>query len=313
MNKARRAVIDLGTNSIKVLVADVAGSQLTPVWESSEQTRLGEGFFQTHLLQPGPVASTAQAVAEFCQRAQELGAESTRILATSAVRDAENPSDLIGAIAAVTHLPVEVISGEMEAELAFRGATTDPRLSDTPILLLDLGGGSTEFILGHGPKVDFRQSYRLGAVRLTEQVKQSDPPTRAELRAARDWVAKFLEQHVTGPLLAKLEEESRQEGSETQLVGTGGTATILARMEAGMDTYDREVIEGQRLSRERLEWHIERLWTLPLEQRKGIPGLPPKRADIITSGALIYGEIMRALGFGELRVSTRGLRFAAIM
>jgi len=148
MDSTRRAVIDVGTNSIKLLVADIAGGVVEPVLEMSEQTRLGAGFFETRQLQPQAIAQTARAVASFAAKARELRAVSTRVIATSAARDAVNPGELTSAIESAAALKVEIISGEQEADLAFQGVNTDPELAQHPLLLLDVGGGSTEFILG---------------------------------------------------------------------------------------------------------------------------------------------------------------------
>src|ERR1039457_1026175 len=148
MQPIRLAVIDVGTNSIKLLVADVAGRDVQPVHEESRQTRLGKGFYETRRLQMEPIAYSANAVADFAQTARQHGARSIRVIATSAARDAVNPDDLISAIEAASGLKVEIISGGQEAGLAFQGATTDPELAKTPLLLLDVGGGSTQFILG---------------------------------------------------------------------------------------------------------------------------------------------------------------------
>ena len=150
MESVRRAVIDVGTNSIKLLVADVRGRDVQPVHEESRQTRLGKGFYQTHRLQPETIARTAEAVWEFAEIAREKNTSSIRVIATSAARDAVNPGDLTLAIERASGLKMETITGEREAELAFQGAITDPELARAPLLLLDVGGGSTEFILGRG-------------------------------------------------------------------------------------------------------------------------------------------------------------------
>src|SRR5262249_29970487 len=141
MAPERRAVIDVGTNSVKLLVADVQGREVHPVWEESAQTRLGRGFYQSHHLQPETVAQTAAAVAAFAAKAREMQAQVPRVIATSAARDALNAGELTGAIESAAGLPVEIISGEREAEWAFRGVTTDAELSGKPLLLLDVGGG----------------------------------------------------------------------------------------------------------------------------------------------------------------------------
>ncbi|MBI3853432.1 MAG: Ppx/GppA family phosphatase [Verrucomicrobia bacterium] len=311
----RRAVIDVGTNSIKLLVADVAGHHVQPLWEDSKQTRLGSGFYETHILQPNAIAQTAAAVTDFAAKAREWNAASIRIFATSAARDAVNAADLVSAIEHASGLEVKIISGEQEADWVFKGVTTDAELARQPLLILDVGGGSTEFILGHGEHKDFRHSFPLGTVRLLEKMPHSDPPTVRELVGCRNWLKHFLETEVRPKLEPSLRQEIGliREHRPVLLVGTGGTTSILARMEAKLETYDRERIEATRLSLERVRWHSERLWSLPLAERKQIVGLPKKRADVILPGVAIYEAVMEQFGFSELRVSTRGLRFAAVM
>jgi exopolyphosphatase / guanosine-5'-triphosphate,3'-diphosphate pyrophosphatase len=314
MSSTRRAVIDVGTNSVKLLVADVSGHDVSPVWEDSKQTRLGSGFYDTHRLQPAPIASTARAVAQFAGLAREIKAASIRVIATSAARDAVNPDELLSAIEEAARLKVEIISGEQEAEWAFQGVTTDSRLAKHPLLLLDVGGGSTEFILGQGEHKHFRHSFPLGTVRLMEKIPHSDPPKPGELTACREWLREFFEKEVKSKLGPALDREARRDpGGKVQLVGTGGTASILARMEASLEDYDRERIEATRLSREHLRRRMEELWSLPLAKRQQTVGLPAKRADVILTGIAIYEAVMEQFSFRELRVSTRGLRYAAVM
>ena len=160
MVSARRAVIDVGTNSVKLLVADVTGRQVTPVHEESRQTRLGKGFYETHRLQPEPIARTAEAVWEFSETANDHGAESVRVIATSAAREAVNPKDLTDCIFRACGLKTEIITGAREADWAFQGVATDAELASHPLLILDVGGGSTEFILGHGVKKVLPTAFR---------------------------------------------------------------------------------------------------------------------------------------------------------
>jgi len=314
METVRRAVVDVGTNSIKLLVADVSGGEVMPVLEESKQTRLGKGFYESHRLQPEAIARTAEAVARFATIAKEHQAQNIRVIATSAARDAVNGAELVRAIRASSGSAVEIISGEQEADWVFRGVTSDPGLGEGSLLLLDVGGGSSEFIVGLENKKLFAGSFPLGAVRLVEQVPHSDPPTALELSASRARLKELLTKEIepkVAPALRRASEGAR--GLPAKLVGTGGTATILARMEARLEDYHREKIEATRLSFERLQWHVRRLWKMPLEERKQIVGLPKNRADIILTGALIYEEVMRHFQFSELHVSTRGLRFAAVM
>jgi exopolyphosphatase/guanosine-5'-triphosphate,3'-diphosphate pyrophosphatase len=315
MNSARRAVIDVGTNSVKLLVADVSGRVVEPVWEESKQTRLGRGFYETHRLQSDAIDATGKAVAQFRETAGKHQATSVRVIATSAARDAVNGDELSAAIEKGSGLKMEIISGEQEADWVFQGVTTDPRLANEPLLLLDVGGGSTEFIVGQGTNKYFSRSFPLGTVRLLEKNPPSDPPTKEELARCRAWIGDFLEKEVKPVVeLNGLHELHKlHEGEKMMLVGTGGTTSILGRMEVKLETYDRAKIEATRLSLERMHWHVEHLWSLPLEERKQVVGLPPNRADVILMGVAIYEAVMETSGFKELRISTRGLRFAAVM
>ena len=309
METVRRAVIDVGTNSVKLLVADVRGRTVTPVHEESKQTRLGKGFYETHQLQPEPIARTAEAVWEFGATARDRGATSIRVIATSAAREAANPRDLTNAIERAAGLKTEIISGAREADWAFQGVVTDAELAPHPLLLLDVGGGSTEFIVGRGTKKHFAHSFPLGTVRLMEKFPVSDPPTRGEFTQCRDWLKNFLHHEVR----PQLEPALKNETGEIQLVGTGGTTSILARIEKGLDRFDRDKIERAVLTFEQVVAHRKNLWKLPLAERKEIPGLPKQRADVILTGVVIYEAVMAEFGFQQLRISTRGLRFAAVM
>ena len=308
MQPARRAVIDVGTNSVKLLIAEVVGGAIRPLIEESDQTRLGRGFYETHRLQPEAIAQTAQVVTRFAAKASELKAGSTRLIATSAARDAHNRADLVKAIETACRLPLEVISGEQEAEWAFCGVTSDPNLEGRRLLILDVGGGSTEFILGEGKHHVFRESFPVGTVRLLENLRPGDPPSIADLAGCRAWLRNFFNQHLVPAL------ESLLRGTPSVLlVGTGGTTTILARIEKKLPDFDREQIEGTRLSRHQLLQRMVHLWSVPLAERKKIIGLPARRADIIPMGAAIYEAVMEHFKLDELYVSTRGLRFGALL
>lgn len=313
--KERRAVIDIGTNSVKLLVAEVSGHEIRPLCEDSKQTRLGEGFYTTHRLQRESVARTATAVAQFARTAREWKATSLRVIATSAARDAKNPETLLRAVKRAAGLKVEIISGKQEASWAFQGVTSDPRLSEVPLLLLDVGGGSTEFILGHGACQHFRHSFPLGTVRLLEKFPPSDPPEKSELTAVRKWLRSFLKKRVKPKLDLELRREAKLDPKHgvVQFIGTGGTASILAKMQAKLNGFDRDRLEKARLTRTAVRAHAKKTWRLPLSKRQRIIGLPPNRADVILMGIVIYEAVMEEFGFAELRVSTRGLRFAAVM
>ena len=305
----RRAVIDVGTNSVKLLVAQVSGRRVDPLLEQSEQTRLGSGFYETHHLQPATIARTARAVAEFARNAAEWSVVSTRVIATSAARDALNQEELLAAIRAASGLAVEVISGEQEADWAFRGVGTTPLFAGRPLLIVDVGGGSTQVILGEGDHQQFGHSFRLGAVRLLERLPQSDPPTPGWERC-RTTLQDFWEHQVRPVIDPELRTFSSR---SVQLVGTGGTASVMARIELGLPSFDRERIEALPLTLEHIRRQRERLWSLPLVERRKLPGLPADRADVILTGVAIYQVLMELLSFPDLRVSTRGLRFAAVL
>lgn len=310
MEPVRRAVIDIGTNSIKLLVGDVADGLVIPVEEKSEQTRLGAGFYDTHVLQSAPIQRTATAVARFVALARDAGAQSLRAVATSAARDARNADELLGAVQRASGLRVEVISGDQEAEWVYRGVTSGRELHGTPLLILDVGGGSTEFILGDHGHHSFRESFPLGSVRLLEMLKPGDPPTFHELTTCREWLEKFLAEQVAPSLQKHLSA-----GGDTPLtlVGTGGTTTILARMINQLTTFDRDTIDGTRLSHEQVLHYMLDLWAMPLATRRAVVGVPPNRADVIIMGVAIYEGVMRQFGLRELCVSARGLRFGALL
>ena len=305
----RRAVIDVGTNSVKLLVADVAGSQLTPISEESNQTRLGAGFYATRQLQHAAIAKTAAAAAQYSAKAAKLGASAVLIIGTSAARDALNAAELAAAILQESGLPIQILSGEREAEWVFRGVASNPKLARLPVLILDVGGGSTEFIVGENSVPRFCRSYPLGTVRLLEQLQPGDPPGLPALACCRAVLREFLDRQV----VPALEPALRQCAGEVQLVGTSGTASILARIEAKAEDFNREQIESTLLTAGRLRALLEEQWQLPLAARHKTPGLPPDRADVILTGMAIYEAIMDRFGFARLRISTRGLRYWALL
>lgn len=306
----RRAVIDIGTNSIKLLVGDVRDGLVRPVDERSEQTRLGAGFYETHVLQPVTIARTASAVARFVAMARDLDTTAIRVIATSAARDAKNPQDLTEAVRRACGQRVEIISGDQEAEWVYRGVTTDARFHGQPLLILDVGGGSTEFVLGDHDRHTFRQSFPLGSVRLLEKLRPHDPPSIQDLADCREWLKRFLH-HQVGPALGPvLDADLRR---RVILVGTGGTSTLLARMEKKLAQFVREHIDGTCLARQAVLDRMVHLWSLPVSARRRIPGLPPNRADVILMGVAIFEAVMDHFQFDALHVSMRGLRFGALL
>jgi exopolyphosphatase/guanosine-5'-triphosphate,3'-diphosphate pyrophosphatase len=306
----RRAVIDIGTNSVKLLVADVAGPRVETVLERSEQTRLGAGFYTDHRLRPENIAATARAVAAFAALAQGQGSGAPRVIATSAVREAVNREELLAAIGAAAGLPVEVISGEQEARWVYQGATLGLEVGDQPLLVMDLGGGSTEFILGHDGHQAARCSVKLGTVRWLERMPPGDPPAADELGRCRESLRAFLSSEV-GPILAPVWS---QMGQRPQwLIATGGTSTILVRMEKRLQVHDWRQIEGERLTLAQVRARVQELWTMPLVRRRELPGLPANRADVILFGSAICETVLEEFGIAGLQASTRGLRHAAVL
>ena len=309
MEPQPRAVIDVGTNSVKLLVARVGGRSVEPLFEQSEQTRLGRGFYETQRLQPDAVAATARAVAEFAAMARQRRADPIRVIATSAARDARNPAELVDAIRRSSGLTLDIISGEQEADYVFQGVASDPRLAALSVLILDVGGGSTEFIVGEAGRATFRRSFPLGTVRLLETLPPNDPPRADDWEHCRAWLQDFLDRQISPAVAPVL----RARGQPLQVVGTGGTTTLLARMHHETNDFDRDLIEATRFGREQIRARREHLWSLPLAERKRIAGLPPNRADVILFGVAIYEAILEKFSFTELRVSTRGLRFGAVL
>lgn len=310
MRAERRAVIDVGTGSVKLLIAEVAGKSVTPIIEESEQTRLGSGFYETHRLQPEAIERTAAAVGRFVKTAGDSGAVSIRVIATSAARDALNQSELVIAIRDASGLKPEIISGEQEADWVYSGVTLNPLVSGQTLLIVDIGGGSTEFILGGQGTPTFRQSFQLGAMRLLARGQISDPPTEVEWQACRRYLQEFLAGKVRPQIGPVLESER---GGPPLLVCTGGTGSIVACMHNRSSRFDRAEIERTQLSYADVEVQRAAVWAKPLAERKKMVGLPPNRADVIVGGLAILAEIMNSLQFQETRVSTRGLRFAALL
>lgn len=296
----RRGVIDIGTNSVKLLVADCHGSAVQPVTETSRQTRLGRGLYESGRLQPKPIENTVETVREFLRLAKREGAGETGIIATSAMREADNSRELIDALGQT----VVILSGDDEARLAYAGVTTDPRLAKRDLLVIDVGGGSTEFTQGGSGGVQQHTSIPLGSVRLLEANPVEDPPTADQLAHAREVIDAKLRQTVLNG--------NWGEGSDCELVGTGGVATIFAMMELSMERFDRERIEEANLSQKRASEWCEQLWSLPLDQRREIVGLPANRADVALFGSLIFERIMIQFGYAQLKASTRGIRFGAL-
>jgi exopolyphosphatase / guanosine-5'-triphosphate,3'-diphosphate pyrophosphatase len=291
----RVAAIDCGTNSIRLLVADVAVesgqvTRLVDVDRRLEIVRLGEGVDRTGRLAPQALARTMDACREYATRIAELGAERTRFVATSATRDADNRAEFVGGVRALLGVEPEVVTGDEEARLSFAGSTWDLHSHGlpTPYLVVDIGGGSTEFVLG-AAEPEAAISVDMGCVRLTERCLPGDPPTRDEIARARAEVDRQLEKvAATVPL-----ERSRT------LVGLAGTVTTVAAMALDLASYDAERLHRARISSDDVHAATARVLTMNHDERRALAYMHPGRVDVIGGGALILDRIVERVG-GQL-------------
>jgi len=293
------AAIDVGTNTLRLLVAEaVTPDEFAILHEEQEITRLGEGLLPTRLLQDAPRRRSLTVLRRFADTARSFKTEEIASVATSAVREARNGKEFLDETARETGLALQVIDGREEARLTLLGVRHGLRLGLRRVLAIDIGGGSTEFVVARGEGIEGIVSTGLGVVKLTEQYLVSDPPTIGELRSVEE---------VVGTRIDRLRGElPGLEGA--QFVGTAGTVTTLAAIDLALVTYDRQKVQGHRLGLARVMELLDRLAALPLRERRGIPGLEPGRADIIVAGAAILAVSMERLGYHELRVSNDGLR-----
>jgi len=307
----RRAVIDVGTNSVKLLVGDVsAEGTVTPVWETASQTRLGAGFLPSGRLTAEAIRRTADCVARWTDQARGRGAAGVGVIATSAVREAVNSAEFVQAVRECAGLGVRVLTGEEESQWMYRGVASDPLLAGSPLLVADAGGGSTEVVLAENHTPCFHGSFRLGTVDLLERLVPADPPTPTDWRRCRQRIRQVLVGALGPGLLPKLAALRAQ---PWRMVGASGTATILARLATGIDQYDRDRLEGKVLSHKEVRQLRLHLWSLPLAERRRMTGMPPDRADVMLMGVAIYEELMAVCGAQALTVSLRGLRYGAMV
>jgi exopolyphosphatase / guanosine-5'-triphosphate,3'-diphosphate pyrophosphatase len=283
------AAIDCGTNSTRLLISEAGQT----VDRRMVITRLGRGVYATGRLDPDAIERTVDTLRDFHAAMDERGVTRVRITATSAARDAANADDFFDAAEAVVGTRPELLSGEEEGRLAFAGATADLDPADGPFLVIDIGGGSTECMVGTD-RVEALRSFDLGCVRLTEKHLQSDPPAPEELSnaiaEATDWFDD-LAREVPGALEART------------VVGLAGTITTVAAVEIGMAVWDRDVIHHFRLTRAAVEDVFRTLATEPLADRVHNPGLEAARADVIVGGCCALVALVRRLGIDEILVS----------
>jgi exopolyphosphatase/guanosine-5'-triphosphate,3'-diphosphate pyrophosphatase len=291
----RVAAVDLGTNSTRLLVADVADGQIEEVSRRLTITRLGEGVDGRRRLLPAPIARVRNCLAEYRRELEQLDAEQTLAIATSAVRDAENGEAFLGEVEWSYGFVTRLLTGEEEAAMMVRGVTAGrPALDD--VVVIDIGGGSTEVVLAKAGEVAFSTSLDVGCVRITERFLPSDPPSRPELAAAGTYVRSLL------PAL----------GAESA-IGVAGTVTTLATLDLGDAEYDPARTHGHRLALSSVEAQLERLAAMTTEERLAVPGLEPGRAPVIVAGIVVLREVMTVYELDEIEVSERDILHGAAL
>jgi exopolyphosphatase/guanosine-5'-triphosphate,3'-diphosphate pyrophosphatase len=291
------AAVDCGTNSIRLLIArpDADGS-LVDLGRRLEIVRLGQGVDATGEFQPDALARTFAAVDRYAEAIAAAGvpAGSVHFVATSAARDARNRDEFLTGIRRRLGVDADVISGDREAELSFRGALSRLRPPE-PVLVMDIGGGSTELIVGTAAGIEQATSLGLGSVRLTERFLEAGPPSPAALRDAADY--------VDAQLVAAAVDLTRV----SSWIGVAGTVTTLAAMHLGLDRYDRDRVHGLTLAQADLAGLLARLSALTAAEIGSLSGMHPLRADVITAGALIAARVGAAVPAAELLVSESDL------
>ena len=293
----RVAAVDLGTNSTRLLVADVDGDELREVARRLTITRLGEGVDERRRLLPVPIARVRNCLAEYRRELETLEAERTLAIATSAVRDAENGEAFLGEIEWSYGFSTRLLAGTDEAAMMIRGVTAGrPPLDD--VLVVDIGGGSTELVVARAGAVASAVSLDVGCVRVTERFLASDPPAASELAAAGAYVRSLL-----------------PELDAARAIGVAGTVTTLSTLDLGDPEYDPTRTHGHRLPFEAVEAQLQRLAALTTEERLAVPGIEPGRAPVIVAGVVVLREVMTTYGLSEIEVSERdvlhGAAFAA--
>ena len=289
------ATIDIGTNTTLLLVAR-SGPAVEVLEERAEITRLGRGIGRQGALDGEAIARTLAALRDFAAVARRHGARIAAV-GTEALRRASNAAAFLGPAAEILGTEIEVIDGEREAALTFRAVVASfPDLRAGPLVVVDIGGGSTEIVLASDGDVQFRTSLPLGSVRLTEAFVRHDPATAAEQEA----IAQAIDTAIAAVPFAR---------PTAPLVGVAGTVTSLAAMAQSLASYDPARVHGYRLSRRDLGGEIARLAAATQAERERMTGLDPRRADVILAGALILDRVAAAAGVDEVRVSDRGIRW----
>jgi exopolyphosphatase / guanosine-5'-triphosphate,3'-diphosphate pyrophosphatase len=294
----RVAVVDIGSNSTRLLVAEVDGRSLRELQRESTVTRLGEGVDATGRLGDVPQQRVFAALDTYAEAIDRHGAGVRTAVLTSAVRDAANGAEFTAAVRDRYGLAARTLSGDDEARLTFLGATAarDPDDPDA-LLVIDIGGGSTELVVGAGGDLDFHVSTQVGVVRHSERHLHSDPPTGAELAA--------LAADARSAIEAAVPAEVRERAGAA--VAVAGTATSCASIDLALDPYDPARVEGHVLSRSRLEALRDRLAAVPLAERRDVTGLDPARAPTIVAGVEVLLEVLSAFALDKVEVSERDI------
>jgi exopolyphosphatase / guanosine-5'-triphosphate,3'-diphosphate pyrophosphatase len=288
----RVAAVDLGTHATRLLVADVEDGRIDEVERDLVFAKLGEGVDGRRRLLPLPIARVRNCLSDYRRRIEALGAERTLAVGTSAFRDAENGEAFLGEVEWSYGFTTRLLSGDEEARLVFRGATSD-RHVDNGTLVVDIGGGSTELVTGDG----FHASLDLGCVRLTERFLRSDPPATLELNACA--------QHIRDVLPAPLRH--------TSAIGVAGTVTTLAALDLGLEEYDSERVQGHRIAAAAAAGLLDGLASLPVGERMRVRPMEPERAPVIVAGALILRELLAWADLAEIEASERDLLHGAAL
>jgi exopolyphosphatase/guanosine-5'-triphosphate,3'-diphosphate pyrophosphatase len=296
------AVVDIGSNSTRLLVADVRDGSVTELDRRTAVTRLGEGVDASGRLGDAPQERVFATLAEYAEAIERHHSEQRVAVMTSAVRDAANGAEFAAAVRERFGLDARTLTGDEEARLTYLGATAG-RNDEAPRLLIDIGGGSTELVLGVRDRVEFHVSTQAGVVRHTERYLASDPPRPEELEALAADVRGLLEAAVPDP--ASLGARAA--------VAVAGTATSCAAIDLELDPYDPGQVEGHVMSLDRLGGLLSRLSSMPLAERRTIPGLHPDRAPTIVAGVVILALVLRHFGLDATEVSEHDILWGAAL
>ena len=290
----RIAVVDIGTNSTRLLVAEVGDGSLRELARESVVTRLGEGVDATGRLGDEPQSRVFAVLDSFAPAIEEATVRTA--VMTSAVRDAANGAAFAATVRDRYGLEAATLSGDEEARLTSLGATATRSGSD-PVVVIDIGGGSTELVVGAGAELLFHVSTQVGVVRHSERYLHTDPPTGDELAALAEDARAVFESAVPADVRSR----------PVVGIGVGGTATQLASIDLALVEHDRERVEGHAVSRERLEELRDRLAALPLAERRDVTGLDPARAPTIVAGAVVLREVLGAFALNGFEASERDI------